>query len=317
MVTVTEFLALLAGSFFYQLLAHYRLGIHGYQRFHTVTTVNIQCLRHRAKAMGGIHVTTMLHVVVQTPAQLVIFSILPIMVPKRAQIMYISTLRTDNFTEHAMLRHVQRIHLEPVIAAVLQNEAMLTGRFTQVNQIPAFLQIHGRRHFYRYILSILQRTLGNGEVMQPVCSNINQIYIITFAEFLVSFVTGIDGGFGHGCLLQELLTFICTGLFIITKSHYLRTRNISETLHCSGATHTQTNKTHTDCLQLRSSQSQYTLLSCRTLGSFDNNGTILPFPLSSLLCGLHSRSLACACTQYEAHSQQQRFNCSHILLYLR
>ena len=49
-------------------------------------------------------------------------------------------------------------------------------------------------------LSILQRTLGNGEVMQPVCSNINQIYIITFAEFFVSFVTGIDGGFGHGCL---------------------------------------------------------------------------------------------------------------------
>ncbi|QBJ17808.1 hypothetical protein DWX51_10790 [Bacteroides uniformis] len=27
---------------------------------------------------------------------------------------------------------------------------------------------------------------------------------------------------------------------------------------------------------------------------------------------MHSRSLACACTQYEAHSQQQRFNCSHI-----
>ena len=117
-----------------------------------------------------------------------------------------------------------------------------------------------------------------------------------------SLLLGIDGGFGHGCLLQELLTFICTGLFIITKSHYLRTRNISETFHCSGTTHTQTNKTHTDCLQLRSSQPQYTLLSCRTLGSLDNNGTILPFPLSSLLCGLHSRSLACACTQYEVHS---------------
>ena len=29
----------------------------------------------------------------------------------------------------------------------------------------------------------------------------------------------------------------------------IRDRNISETLHCSGATHTQTNKTHTDCLQ--------------------------------------------------------------------
>ena len=139
MVTVTEFLALLAGSFLYQLLAHHRLGIHGYQRFHTVTTVNIQCLRHRTKAVSGIHVTAMLHVVVQTPAQLVIFSILPVIVPKRAQVMYISTLCTDNFTEYAMLRHVQRIHLEPVIATVLQDEAMLAGRLTQVNQVPTFL----------------------------------------------------------------------------------------------------------------------------------------------------------------------------------
>ena len=151
--------------------------------------------------MSGIHVTAMPHVIIQTPAQLITLAIFPIMVPERTQVVDISALRTNHFTEHPVLRHVQRIHFKPVVTAVLQNHTVLASLFAHVNQVPALFQIHCGRNFDSHILPVLHSTHGYGKMMQPVGSDINQIDIIALAKFLVSLFAGIYGSFRHRSLL--------------------------------------------------------------------------------------------------------------------
>ena len=67
-VTIAEVVAGLTGSFFYQCFAYCRFGIHGNQCLHTVSTMYIQCLSYRAKAMSSVYIAPVFHIVVQAPA---------------------------------------------------------------------------------------------------------------------------------------------------------------------------------------------------------------------------------------------------------
>ena len=173
---------------------------------------------------------------------------------------------------------------------------MFASLFTHVDQVPTLLKIHSRRNFYSYMFAVLHSAHCYREVMQPVGSNINQVYVIAFTKFFVSFLSGINSCLRQRCFLQILLAALSTWLFIITKSHDLRTGNMGKTLYSTGATHTQSYESYSNDFHLRGSQPNHTLLPSRTLGSFHNNSSILPFPLSALVIGLHSRSLRCACT---------------------
>ena len=143
----------------------------------------------------------MTHIEFQTPAQFIVFTVFPVIIPEIAEVVDVSSLCADYLTEHTVLRHVQRIHLKPVIAAVFQNEAVLACCLAQVDKIPAFLQVHGRRYLDGYVLAVLQCTFGNGEVVQPVCGDIYQINIITFTKFLVTCLTRVDCRFRHRSFL--------------------------------------------------------------------------------------------------------------------
>ena len=189
MVTVTEILTRLSRSFFYQRLTYYRFGVHSNECLHTVTTMYIQRLRYRTKTMSGIYISPMLHIIFQTPTQFVIFTILPVMIPERFQIMNISSLGTNDLPKHTLLCHIQSIHFKPVITAVLKDHTMFASLLAHIYQCPTLFQVHSRRNFDGDIFIILHRTHSDREMMQPICCDIHQIYIIPFTQFFVSFFT--------------------------------------------------------------------------------------------------------------------------------
>ena len=188
-VTVAEFFAWCTGCFFYQCLTVYGFGIHGYQGSHAVATMDVECLSYRAKAVSGIYVAAIFLVVTQTPAQFIFFSIFPVIRPKIIQIMDVSSLCANDFTKHTLLCHVQGIHFKPVVAAVFQNHTMLASGFRQVDEFPALFQVHGRRYFNGYVLTMFHGIFGNREVMVPVSCNVHQVDVIAFAECFVAFCT--------------------------------------------------------------------------------------------------------------------------------
>ena len=69
--------------------------------------------------------------------------------------------------------------------------------FAQVDELPALLQVHSRGDLDGYVLTVLQRTLGYGEVVQPVSGYIDQVDVIAFAEFLIAGFARINGSFGQ------------------------------------------------------------------------------------------------------------------------
>ena len=188
-VAVAEFIARFAGCFFYQCFSVYRFCIHCYQGSHTVTTVNIQCLSYRAKTVSSVYVATVFFVVTQAPSQFVFFSVFPVVRPEIIQVVDVSSLCTEYFSEYSLLCHVQGVHFEPVIAAVFQNHAVLASSFRQVDKFPALFQIHSRRNFDGYVLSMLHGILGNREVVIPVGCNVYQVNVFAFAECFISFCT--------------------------------------------------------------------------------------------------------------------------------
>ena len=108
MVTVTEFLRFLACILFYPFLTCEAFCIHGNQGSEAVATVNVHTLCHRAKAVSGIEVATVFHVVLHTPMKVVlviVIRVFPIILPKFRQFVDVGAFRTDHFTEHTVLSH--------------------------------------------------------------------------------------------------------------------------------------------------------------------------------------------------------------------
>ena len=208
MVTIAELLALLAALVLHPVLTHERLCIHSNERSEAVATVDIQALSNRTQAVSRINITTVLHIILHTPVEVVLVivsRILPVSIPEVLETVDISTLSTDNVTENAILSHRQRIHLIVVIAAVLQDEAMLASLLAQVNQAPALIQVHGTRHLDSCMLAILHRKLGNREMVVPVGCDINQVDVRTLAQSLITLRAAIDISRLQALLAQVLL----------------------------------------------------------------------------------------------------------------
>ena len=229
--------------------------------------------------------------------------------------MNISSLCPDNFTEDSLLRHVQRIHLKPVVTTILQNHAMLAHLLAQVYQLPAFFQVHSRRHFDSHVLPVLQRTLRNGEMVQPIGCNIYQVDIIPLAQFFIPLLAGIDSCFRQRSFPQQFLTCLGTLFLVIAQSHNLSARNIRKTFHGTRTAHAQTDKADTHCFHFRQSQSQYTLLTGRTFGCFHHNCSLFPFPLRSFIVCLHLRfRLGGAGSKEQTHPQCPCLDYLHVFI---
>ena len=244
--------------------------------------MNVKALSHRTQSVSRINIATVLHVVLHTPVQIilvVIIRILPVSIPEVFQAVDVSTLGTDDVTEHAILSHRQGIHLVIVVAAVLQDEAMLAGLLAHVNQAPALIQVHGARHLDGSMLAVLHGTLSHREMVVPVGSDIHQVDVLALAQLLVSLFTAVDGSRFQALLAQIFLRFFSTILLVIAESHDFNARDMAETHHRPWSTHTEAHEAHAHGLQFRSLQAQHILLSSRTFRSFNHDSTLIPMPL--------------------------------------
>ena len=240
LVAVTIVVAGLAGFLLDIFLAVSALGVHSDEGLEAVTAMDVHGESDRAESVSGINVTTVLHVVLHAPSEFVgvgAIGVLPVVVPEVVEVMDVGSLAAKHFAKHALLRHVERVKLVPVVAAVLENHAVEACLLREFDELPALLEVHGTGHLNSRVLAVLQGTLGNGEVMVPVGGYIYEVDIGALAEFLVSFLAAIDGCRRQAGITEILLTSLSTSLNIIAKSNNLSAWNVRETLDGTRSTH--------------------------------------------------------------------------------
>ena len=242
--------------------------------------MNVHHLCNRAKAMSGIYIAAVLLVVFHSPAELVgvIFGIRPVGTPEIVEIVDVGALSAEHFTEHTLLGHVESAKLEPVIAAVLENHAVFAVLFRKVDEFPALLEVHGRRHFDSSVLTAFKGCFSHGEMMVPVSSDINEVHVGTRANFLVAVRSGINIGRLQAGLAENLLASFGTCGFIITQSDHFHSGNVAETFNGSGAAHAKTHESHAHGFHFGHSQTESGFLSGRTFRAVYDNCALVPMP---------------------------------------
>ena len=281
MVAVAVFLAGLARLLLYVFLTVNALRVHGNERGEAVAAVNVEALCHRAEAVRGVNVATVLHVVLHAPAEFVgvVGGVAPIVAPEVVEVVDIGAFCADHFAEHTGLRHFEGVEFVVVVAAVFENHAVLAGLFREVNQIPALFEVHGRGHFDGRVLAVFEGALGNGEVVVPVGSHVDEVDVGALAKFLVAILAEVDVGRRQAGLLQIALAGFCAAFLIVAKRNDLHAGNVAETVHCTRTAHAETYEGHAHRLDFRGSEAEHMLLTCRAFGSFCHDGTFVPMPL--------------------------------------
>ncbi|CDF23021.1 uncharacterized protein BN736_00910 [Prevotella sp. CAG:617] len=277
-VTVAEVGAFFTSSFFYVSRSVNGFGIHGYEGLHAVAAVDVKSLSNGAKAVSCINVTTVFLVVAHTPSEFVVLTVLPVVRPEVVEVVDVSTLCAEHFAEYAVLSHVQGVHFKPVVAAVLQNHAVLAGLFAQVDELPALVKVHGRRYFDGGVFTVLQSAFGYREVVFPVGSDVYEVDVFAFANFLVSLFTVVDVCRWKTGFTQELLAAFGTRFLVVAEGYNLYTGDVSEALYSTGTTHTQTYEGNAYAFHFRSGQVQSVFLSGRAFRRVNYDGSFVPMP---------------------------------------
>ncbi len=88
----------------------------------------------------------------------------------------------SDLSQHPLLHHVQCSQGKRIVTTVLQHHAVTAGFFGCIHQTPAIGHTHGGRNLQSDMTSLLQSINRNLGMSQPVCTNINKIYLFTFAH---------------------------------------------------------------------------------------------------------------------------------------
>ena len=99
-----------------------------------------------------------------------------------AEIVDIGPLGMGDFSQHSLLHHVQRSQGKSIITTILQHHAMTASRFGCIYQSPAIGNTHGGRDFQCHMTALLHGINGNIGMRQPIRTNINKVYLFTFAH---------------------------------------------------------------------------------------------------------------------------------------
>ena len=292
-VAVAERL-ILTRAILHQLAANERLRVHGHERLHAVAAVDVEHLSDGAEAVSGIDVATELLVIVQAPAQLVLVVLLPVVVPELRQFVAIGTLCVDDLTEETLLCHVERVQLEEVVAAVLQNHAVQALLLGEVDELPDFVHVHGRRHLDGHVLTVLQCLLGHQEVVYPVGGDVDHVDVGALAEFLIAILAIVDVSWRHGSLLQVAVATLGAFLHMVAERLDFDAGNVGPALHGARSAHAQTDECHAHHVHLRCHQSQCGLLSGRHGRHIRHDGSVHNFVGPVEFSGL---GLLCPCVQ--------------------
>ncbi len=245
------------------------LSLHRHESLETVSTMNIHDLADRTEAVGGIDIALGSLVEIKSP-------VVPVGIPERIQIMMIRAFSVNDLAKQALLSHSQNCHLIEIIAAVLKHHTMLACLLRHVHKSPDVFKRRSRRNLNGYILTVFHRIEGNRNVMLPVCTDVDKINVITFAEFLVGLsVSGITRSLRESSIFQCLLSFFYTVSLNITEGCDLHSRNVGVACDSIRATHPDADKADTNSVHCRDSQPKNVFLAGRTYWSLNLDWTFL------------------------------------------
>ena len=207
---------------------------HGNQIFHTVSPMNIHPLADRTQTVSRIRIprmllTVKLYPVIVIPTRLFICKIM------LAQVMDVCPLGMSDLSQHPLLHHVQCSQGKRIVTTVLQHHAVTAGFFGCIHQTPAIGHTHGGRNLQSDMASLLQSINRNLGMSQPVCTNINKIYLFTFAHPAPHPLFRIVLSFGAAGLLQNPLCTLYVFLPQITKRFHLNAFQVHISLECKNA----------------------------------------------------------------------------------
>ncbi len=136
------------------------------------------------------------------------------------------------------------------------------------------------------MLALLHGVDHHRGMLFPVGGDIDQVDIITLAEFLPGFFTAaVGGGTGQAGLLEDALCLLHPVFVQVAQGHDLRSRDMGKTLYGARAAHAQADKADAYGVQLFGYQPQYVFLSRRASGYFCPDGLAL---LSFSFCPLRT-----------------------------
>ena len=255
----------LVGNF----LAREGVGVHGHEDVHLVAAVDVEILADRADAVGGIHVAVMVLVVGHPPVALV-------HVPIGLQVMAVRSLHMDDFTEHALLDHVQAGQLEEIVAAVFQHHAVLAGTLGRVHQGPAFRDGRRSGHLDGDMLPMLHRIDRDRGMKLPGNGQVNQVDVIPLAELLVAFLTAVFiQGAGGADPFQDLLGLFHAVRIQVAEGHDGRIFHIGQATDGAGAAVAETDEADPDVFDRLRGEAQHALLVRRARRRVVNDLVIL------------------------------------------
>ncbi len=124
-------------------------------------------------------------------------------------------------------------------------------------------------------------------MVQPVGSDIHEVYVLALAELLVAVLAIIDVGWWQAGFLQNLVAVLGTILLVVAEGHDLRALYISPALHGSWAAHAKTHESHAHHVHLRCCEVECVFLPGLALGHVGHGLPFLYVVRPIKLCEAH------------------------------
>ena len=194
--------------------------------------------------------------------------------------MYVGALSADNLAEYSLLSHVQGGHFKPVVAAVLQNHAVQAVLLAKVDEFPALVEVHSRRHFYCHVLAVLEGALSYREVVIPVGADVYKVDVAASAHIHVAIFAAIDCSLRQTLVGEIFLAFFGTAFLVVAQSHGVSARNMGKAVYGVRSAHTQASKAHAHYRQLRCCKVDDVLLTLWALRHIGHDSVATPVPAS-------------------------------------
>ena len=215
---------------------------HTDEGLHAVAAVDIEGLAEGPEAVGGVDVAGMGLVEFKTPV-FVVFA------PIGLQVMDVGAFAMDEFAEHALLGHVEGGQLEEVVAAVLEHHAVALGLFGHVDELPAFFNGGGSRHFEGHVFAMLHGVGGHHDMGLPVGADVDEVDVIALAELAPAVAARIGSGTWQFFCFKDLGLngFYAVGLNV-TEGHDGHAVNVGHAVDGIGTAHAEADEADTDIL---------------------------------------------------------------------
>ena len=190
---------------------------------------------------------------------------------------------------------------------------MLTRALRCIYELPDLVQRSGRRHLDGCMLAMLHGIDGDRCMVNPVGSDIDQIYVIALTKLLIHLsITTVGSRLRKSGLTQNLLAALYVLRQHITQRHDLGARDVGETLYGTRSTHAQSDESHTHGIYGWGAESQHVFLPSRTLRNFHLDRCIYIFLFTILVGASHECEAQRSSKKYVSpHSQLDLNNVSN------